>query len=138
MFAWNRRTKLVAILVTTTAYLGLAVWSRATWVDPRPPGRIVIRIKGPFETFPGTHMAVYHGLDELKSQADSTADPKHSPIQLYEDGRLLGPPHSSHHDIATIGEGRYSHWGSQGLVFSTSDNSDPDTNKRAYWVVVPN
>jgi hypothetical protein len=30
--------------------------------------------------------------------------------------------------------GRYSHW-CDGLIFSTSDNSDPNTNKRRYGIV---
>jgi len=138
MLVLDRRTKLIAMLLAVTAYFGLAVWTRATWVDPRPPGKIVLQIKGPYETSPGTHVAVYHGLDSLKSQADSATSPRHSPILLYEGKRQLGPPHSSAYDIMTLGNGRYSHWDNQGLVFSSSDNSDPNTNHRVYWVVVPN
>jgi hypothetical protein len=138
MILSNPRTRLFAILIAAAVYFGLALWSRATWVDPRPQGKIVLQIKGPYETFSGTHMSVYHRLDELKSLADSSADRQRSPILLYENKRLLGPPHSSHTDIAKFGQGRYSHWYDQGLVFSSSDNSDPDTNGRRYWVVVPN
>jgi len=44
--------------------------------------------------------------------------------------------HAIHGDIAKQGNGRYSHWGNS-LVFSASDNSDPNTNGRSYWVVQP-
>jgi len=44
--------------------------------------------------------------------------------------------HTIHGDIAKQGSGRYSHWGNS-LVFSASDNSDPNTNGRSYWVVQP-
>jgi hypothetical protein len=56
-----------------------------------------------------------------------------SSIMLYEDGTALGPAHSAHADIRSAGEGRFSHWGAT-LYFSTSDNSDPRTNGRRYFV----
>ena len=56
-----------------------------------------------------------------------------SALLLYEDGRLLGPPHSRHDEIRNVGRGRFSHWGSE-LYFSASDNSDPRTNQRKYFV----
>lgn len=59
-----------------------------------------------------------------------------SPIQLYEDGEPLGPGHAGHDDIRTLGRGRFSHWGPK-VYFSTSDNSDPNTNGRTYSVVPP-
>lgn len=66
--------------------------------------------------------------------ADSADTPKQSPFLLIEDGVPLGPAHSEHEAIDKEGRGRYSHW--QGwLIFSTSDNSDPRTNGRAYSIV---
>lgn len=56
-----------------------------------------------------------------------------STIGLLENGKSLGPAHSSHEDIRRAGEGRFSHWG-EGLYFSASDNTDPRTNGRAYAV----
>jgi hypothetical protein len=64
----------------------------------------------------------------LPSDADSC-----SRIQLFENGVPLGPPHALHDDIRKLGEGRFSHWGSQ-IYFSTSDNSAPATNGRLYTV----
>jgi MoaA/NifB/PqqE/SkfB family radical SAM enzyme len=54
-----------------------------------------------------------------------------STLRLFEDGVPLLDAHQSHAAIATHGGGRYSHWRSQ-IIFSASDNSDPNTNGRNY------
>lgn len=59
-----------------------------------------------------------------------------SRLVLFEDGNLLGPPHSLHAQIRTEGRGRYSHWENV-LYFSTSDSTDPRTNGRLYRFLVP-
>ena len=53
---------------------------------------------------------------------------------VLEDDRLLGPAHAAHDDIRREGRGRYCHW-QNALYWSTSDNSDPNTNGRTYTVV---
>jgi hypothetical protein len=98
------------------------------------PPRLAVRLKN-FEVSPTSSLVVSHEIQQLEEIAD-TPDEKRSPVLLYENDRLLGPAHSIHKDIAQIGLGRYSHWG-KGMVFSTSDNSDPNTNGRKYWAVVP-
>jgi len=60
-----------------------------------------------------------------------------SKLLLYEDGKLLGPAHNPHIDTMENGMGRWSHWGSHGIQFSTSDNTDPRTNGRQYKIVNP-
>jgi len=60
-----------------------------------------------------------------------------SKLILYEDGKELGPAHNGHIDTMENGLGRWSHWGSRGIQFSTSDNSDPRTNGRQYKIVNP-
>ncbi len=58
--------------------------------------------------------------------------------RLYEDDRLLGPANSTEQEIIDTGAGRFGiyrgRWGYFGLalMFSTSDNSDPNTNGRKY------
>src|SRR5215475_1894236 len=47
--------------------------------------------------------------------------------KLTENGHPLGPGGAMHEDIRQMGQGLYSHWGGD-LYFSTSDNSDPNTN----------
>jgi hypothetical protein len=60
-----------------------------------------------------------------------------SDLILLEDGKPLGPAHCAHAEIRKEGKGRWSHWGSCTVWFSTSDNSDPRTNGREYRVVYP-
>ena len=55
-------------------------------------------------------------------------------MRLLEDGKPLGPAHALHQSIRDEGGGRYSHWTGNALIFSTSDNSDPNANGRDYSV----
>jgi hypothetical protein len=66
--------------------------------------------------------------------SDMPETPESSVLQLYEDGRRLGPDHTAHEQIRRIGRGAYSHWGGA-LIFSTSDGSDPRSNGHTYYVV---
>jgi hypothetical protein len=72
-------------------------------------------------------------LAPLTTIADDTqADQARSTVQLFENGARLGPPHAFPHSlIADDGRGAYSHWGGA-MVFASSDNSNPRTNRRAY------
>ncbi len=141
MLQWNRATKTVLALVAIAAYFGLAAWSTASFDDFTPKGKVVVRLYRPYEKFGnGTHAVISHEWTErgsLADLADSVDNNERSPVVIYEDGRALGPAHCAHEDIAQLGEGRYSHWRGQGYVFSASDNSDPNSNGRHYWAVVP-
>ena len=66
---------------------------------------------------------------------DDLDAPTASRLILYEDDRELGPSHALHETIRQIGGGAYSHWNDT-LYFSTSDGSDPRTNRRTYRVAV--
>lgn len=66
-------------------------------------------------------------------EPDASGSATASNLRLTENGVPLGPPHSPHDEIRALGEGRYSHWG-DAVWFSTSDNSDPRTNGRAYAI----
>ena len=67
--------------------------------------------------------------------ADSDAAPRRSPLFLQEDARRLQIPHGAHWLIADKGLGRYSHR-EEGVLFASSDNSDPNTNGRTYRATV--
>ena len=67
---------------------------------------------------------------------DSPEAPFSSRLELFEDGRPLGPPHSQHQEIRALGNGRFSHW-HQHVYFSTSDNTDPRGNGRRYDIYLP-
>jgi hypothetical protein len=61
----------------------------------------------------------------------SDAEGLQSTLEVLEDGRPLPFPHALHDDVRTEGRGRYSHW-FNGVLLSTSDDSDPRTNGRTY------
>jgi len=83
----------------------------------------------------GTHTYVARLPDDVP-RGDTSEEPGRSRLQLLEDGVPLGPAHALHSEIAGKGKGYYSHWGEE-LFFSTSDNSDPRTNGRAYHLLLP-
>lgn len=65
--------------------------------------------------------------------ADDVGHWTRSPLEMFEDGRPLGQAHALHEHIRVIGGGGYSHWRER-LLFSTSDNSDPNMNGREYSI----
>jgi hypothetical protein len=73
-------------------------------------------------------------LVELRS--DSPNDLNISRLELFENDRRLGPPHTLHQNIWEQGGGRFSHWQGQ-IYFSSSDRSNPSTNGREYVAIAP-
>ena len=67
------------------------------------------------------------------SLGDNLDNPARSDLQLFEDGRPLGPAHADHSRIRLVGGEPYSHW-KRCLYFSTSDNAPPVASGRRYWV----
>jgi len=72
-------------------------------------------------------------LVHLRDLADIDAMPRRSNLRLFEDNQQLAFAHAPHITIQQAGEGRYSHWDDK-LYFSTSDNSNPNTNGRRYKI----
>ena len=68
---------------------------------------------------------------ELSAMSDDIYFWERSSLRLFEDDRLLGPAHALHYQIRRDGGGRYSHWQSR-LLFSTFDNTNPNSNGRVY------
>ena len=142
----NAVTKFACAFVAVCAYFLAAHWLQVSYAPdpnftfgPDVPGE-KIRLVPPFARLNGSKFAVakerYKLFDEL---ADSDDNNGRSTIELYENGRRLGPAHSDHSDVASLGQGRFSHWRGNGttMYWSSSDNTDPATNGRAYWVVKP-
>jgi len=88
-------------------------------------------LAGPFRHL-GGHCYIAQ-IPHLESSADSDDNRARSKIMLFEDGVPVGFPHQYPHFIKTLGTGRYSHWDIK-LLFSTTDNSDPNTNGRRYTI----
>jgi hypothetical protein len=76
-------------------------------------------------------------MPELEKYADIIGQGLRSPFVVYEDDRPLGPAHSRSADIHNLGHGRFSHWTAVGFIISSSDGTNPATNGRKYWVVLP-
>jgi hypothetical protein len=116
---------------------GQASTARMTdFATPLPGG--AWRLNPPFPSDgPSGWIALLHmatRLSPLAAEADDLQHLRRSRLRLFEDGQPLGPPHSLHAEIRKNGRGAYSHWSSPDhyLLFSTSDNSDPNRNGRAY------
>src|SRR5262249_31334306 len=68
--------------------------------------------------------------------SDDLDNPFRSNLRLFENDRPLGPPNARHAYIRREGGGAYSFWRG-GLLFSSSDNSDPHVTGRTYQASVP-
>jgi hypothetical protein len=133
-----------AMVLIFAIYLPVALYLRSNYVPvARPQGEIVEPLGGirHFEGFGYRASSL-----ALTKYEDNDPDNQRSPIILYENLTPLGPAHSAHPDIQFLGHGRYSHWSDnpksgwrqiRGVLFSASDNSDPRTNGRHYWAVLP-
>lgn len=95
-----------------------------------PPDRMVsreVRLSGPYLHDTG-HAFV---ADMPVTVPSDGAGGENSRVELYEQDTERGIPHTTHDVIRSRGAGGFSHWGDR-LYFSTSDNSDPNVNGRAY------
>lgn len=132
--------KWLLVLAAAFAVYFPVAWSlKAAYVDITPKGKIVFLITKPYERYNHASIPFSIGLERFNTLGDDhrVEGDKTSPIMLYEDGKPLGPAHSNYADIQNLGAGRFAHLKDRQFVFSTSDNSDPNTNGRAYWVVLP-
>ncbi len=69
--------------------------------------------------------------------ADNVNSKTRSKLRLFENGVEMGPAHSQHSDIRTLGKGRFSHWSaangsSESVRFSATNNTNPKTNGKTY------
>lgn len=99
-----------------------------------PPARTAIETRRVLQP-PFVHRGGCCWTFPLDEGGDDVTDPRRSALTLFEDGRELGPAHSSHSEIEVIGGGRYAHW-EKTLTFSASDNSDPNSNGRHYEIEI--
>jgi len=135
--------KVTAVSLAAFAiYLPVAYWVGRDFVpQPRPEGALVERLNVITHSHRYAYVAQSYGTSPY---ADVDLDNQKSPVVLYEDLTPLGSPHSKRTEVEDFGLGRYYHSKLEGrpdswrfFTFSTSDNSDPRTNGRTYWAVVP-
>jgi hypothetical protein len=92
--------------------------------------------KKPFEHSDIKHVSHFSYLIDLKETSISDSSYWSYAIRLYEDNISLWPADATKSQIATQGRGSY--FVKQGrLFFSTSDNSNPETNGRVYSISWP-
>src|SRR5256885_16789508 len=100
--SWMSSVAFAAIV----GYFALALYFDRTYVDPRPPGKVVIHLTRPYWHEGGFAYWVSHlKREEARQLAEIPADDpanEHdctSPVQVYEDGTNIGLAHSSYSDI---------------------------------------
>lgn len=139
------QVRLGCLVALMAIYLLIAGWLKVTYVpvqeangEPAVAGQKFL-LRRPFVRFLGSEFGVIAHDDWFAELADTVDNNYRSIVEIYEDGRKLGPAHSTHAGVAKIGHGLFSHWRNNSaiFVFSSSDNSDPQTNGRAYWAVKP-
>lgn len=134
--SYKTSTVLLATGVLFAVYFPVAIWLKTSFVPPRgPPGAVWKLIY--FRKYDDSGVAFISYDKKLRGIGDTEEAPERSPVILYEDGKPLGPGHRLHDEINKFGQGRFSHWAVTGFVFAASDNSDPRTNGREYWAVIP-
>jgi hypothetical protein len=106
------------------------------YLQPRCPQGQTLELRPPFAKF-GSSFAYVSPAPALESLSDTPAAPKRSTYLVCEGRYVLGPAHTAHAEIDARGNGAFSHWNNIGFVFSTSDNSNPNTNQRSYRAVLP-
>ena len=92
-----------------------------------------LELRGPYRHEQGYSWTLY--FPKLTRWADSLELPEYSTLMIYENGRAFGLGHSNHDSIRNIRGGRFSHWGDE-LYFSSSDNSNPNTNGKQYSIKI--
>ena len=112
-------------------YSLLPQWAGTNEKAVPPPQRfsVVEDLAPPFDHDIGVCWS--RALPDLTDRSDTEGHGSRSDLMVLEDGAPLGPAHSPHAAIRAQGGGRLSHWKAL-LYFSTSDNSDPNTNGRRY------
>lgn len=130
---------LIGIAALFGIYFAMAWQLSQAPIPVIPKGAVVVQLVRPFYK---EGNAVVASPDTSKQVDEFGDDPKNiddrsSPLLIYEDGVPLGPAHGTFADIHNFGSGRYAHWKGQGIVFSSSDNTDPNTNNRRYFAVIP-
>lgn len=108
----------------------LCVFATMPAVDDITP----VDLERPFRHEEGQRWSCPIPLALTSYHCDAMDAPRRSVLRLYEDGIELDWPHSSHSAIASE-PGHYSHW-DRGILFSTTDGSDPNHNERQYTLRV--
>jgi predicted O-methyltransferase YrrM len=122
----DRVRRTVNKLVERGAFTSYGVLAEATWFGRLNGEQALRQLSSCCEFEPDIGHA-YWGADVYPLTPSDNMEGDFSNLELFEDGKPLGPAHSKHKLIREQGRGAYSHWRGQ-ILFSASDNSDPRTN----------
>jgi hypothetical protein len=127
---------LVAIALMFAVYVPAAYLLNALYHPndggPPPSAGTRVRLYPPFAQWPDISFAA--AVRDRTGALEILHDTK---FEVWENDHLLGPGNCSLSDVVSLGRGRY--LVERGRVaFSSSDNTNPTTNGRTYWVVNPN
>src|SRR5260370_14700712 len=125
---WNRSTWGVSAVVAMAVYFSAALWLKYSYVEPPKPAGAVFRLDRPFLKMEGSDLAFNVKAPSLDQLSDTLESETKSPFLLYENTTPLGPAHAEHAEIGKYVHGRFSHWTGAGLIFSSSDVTNPLTN----------
>ena len=128
MRVWLKIISAVAVVVVS--FLA-TLWAMEYWWPAVCYDESRLELKRPFNKTGG--FSFFSPTPKFSTVSNNAAQPNRSSLKLCEDGRLVGPQHAPLDDISKAGRGRFTHWG-EGIYFSASDNSDPNTNGRRYSV----
>src|SRR5262249_28368327 len=73
---------------------------------------------------------------ELSGLSDTSERATHARAVICEGDHQIGPAHTLWLEITQKGFGRFSHY-NDAVAFSSSDNTDPNSNGRQYKIVIP-
>ena len=129
----------IAVALLFAAYFPLAAWLKATYVPiPSPPSSAGAKamIFSPFTQYPDSPFAA-----SVRDHAGLFEAAASERLEVWENDKKLGPAQSTLKEITEVGLGRYLVEPGRGrgrwVTFASSDNSNPATNGRKYWVVNP-
>jgi hypothetical protein len=134
---WDGLRWLVCAVGAIAVYFSAALWLKHSYAGIPKPAGMVFRLDRPIFNLQDSDVAFVVKAPSLDHLSDTMKFPERSPFALYENTTALGPAHAEHTEIRQYGHGRFSHWNGSGFIFSSSDGTDPKSNGRTYWAVIP-
>jgi|GEM_PF-3239689 len=125
---FNQRFIAIFLIVLNAALIALYIF-RPTVNVVLNPAKIISENRFAYIC----HLPTPNFLYDLKG--DGMNAPYKSQLRFFENVKMLGPAHTIHEKIRETGMGAFSHW-KKDIYFSSSDNTNPQTNGRRYSISV--
>lgn len=130
-----RNRAILISLIGFCAYIPVAYWGLQQRSDDGPPpsAGIRVRIQRPYTHRSPAAVAVSERVGMFENAENWRK------VEVWEGDKRLVP--ATVNDAASFGPGQYVYERDRGLtagiIWSSSDNTDPVTNGRSYWLVNP-